>query len=711
MTTTHYRACNLCEAICGLEIRVEDGKIVSIRGDQEDPLSRGHICPKAVALQDIHDDPDRLRRPVRRTAKGFQEIGWEEAFDEAAARIRRVQDEHGRHALAVYLGNPNVHNYGSMLFAPPFVRSLKTRNRFSATSVDQLPHQLASYLMLGHQLLTPVPDVDRTDFFLILGGNPVASNGSLMTAPGIKKRLTAIRARGGEVVVVDPRHTETAKLADQHLFIRPGTDALLLFGMLHTVFDEGRENLGHLAAHVSGLAELRQTANAFAPEKVAAATGIPASEIRDLTRRFIAARAAVCYGRMGISTQAFGSLCPWLINALNIVTGHFDCPGGAMFTRPAIDLLSRIRPGSYGRWHSRVRGLPEVGSELPVAALGEEILTPGDGQIRGLITIAGNPVLSTPNGGQLDEAVTSLDFLLAIDFYINETTRHADLILPPTSALEHGHYDLVFNTLAVRNTARYSAPLFPPPPEARHDWQIFLELQTRLATPPTKWAARVRSRAETWWLRRRGPDGLIDALLREGVHGPKGLDLAELKKDVHGLDLGPLLPCLPQRLFTPDKRIELAPQLLLSDVDRLRARLRGEGSSPPMVLIGRRQVRSNNSWMHNAHRLVKGKDRCTLLLHPDDAARLSIENGERIAVRSRVGRIEAPVEITDTIMLGVVSLPHGWGHGRPGVELAVARRHPGVSLNDLTDDLLVDPISGNAALNALPIELEKLESS
>lgn len=709
MKTVHYRACNLCEAICGLEIHLEDDAIVAIRGDEEDPLSRGHICPKAVALQDIHGDPDRLRRPMRRTAVGFEEISWDEAFSEAAARIRRLQDEHGRDALAVYLGNPNVHNYGSMLFAPPFVRSLRTRNRFSATSVDQLPHQLASYLMLGHQLLIPVPDVDRTDFFLIFGGNPAASNGSLMTAPGIKKRLAAIRGRGGEVVVVDPRRTETAKLADQHLFIRPGTDALLLFAMLHTVFDEGREDFGHLAENVAGLAELRRAAKDFAPEKVAA-TGIPAAEIRDLTRRFTAAESAVCYGRMGVSVQAFGSLCQWLINALNIVTGRFDRPGGAMFTNPAIDILGRIRPGSYGRWRSRVRGLPEIGGELPVAVLGEEILTPGEGRIRGLITIAGNPVLSTPNGGQLDQALDRLDFLLAIDFYINETTRHADLILPPTSPLEHGHYDLIFNTLAVRNTARYSPPLFSPSAEARHDWQIFIELQSRLTGRGQKWTARVKSRAEIWWLRRRGPDGLINYLLRRGAHGADGLDLAELKKAVHGLDLGPLEPCLPQRLFTPDKKIALAPELLLNDVDRLRDRLGEAGSAEGMVMIGRRHVRSNNSWMHNAKRLVKGKDRCTLLLHPDDAARLGAADGERIVVRSRVGRIEAPVEISDAIMPGVVSLPHGWGHDRPGVELAVARRHPGASLNDLTDDHLVDPVSGNAAFSGLPVELERLGS-
>ncbi len=727
MATVHYRACNLCEAICGLEIHLEGDRIRKIAGDPADPLSRGHICPKAIALQDLQVDPNRLRQPLRRTASGWETISWEAAFAEAAAGLARLQQTHGQDAVAIYLGNPNVHNLGAILFAPSLARRLKTHNRFSASSVDQLPHQLVAFWMFGHQFLLPIPDLDRTQFWLIFGGNPVVSNGSLMTAPGIKQRLRAIQARGGLVVVVDPRRTETAARADQHLFIRPGTDALLLLALLHTIFAEGLAAPGRLADHLTGLTTLQELAHEFPPEGVAEPTGVEAAAIRALARRFCAAESAVAYGRIGVSVQAFGSLCHWLINALNVVTGNLDRAGGAMFTRPAIDVLRRLRPGSYGRFKSRVRGLPEAGGELPVAVLAEEILTPGPGQIRGLVTVAGNPALSTPNGTQLERALASLEFMVAVDFYLNETTRHAHLILPPTFALERDHYDLVFNALAVRNTARYSAPLFAPGADTRHDWEILLELETRLAR-----GAWTRLKAHAWraWVHWQKPAGLLDGLLRLGPYGAgflpfsRGLSLQRLRQAVHGVDLGPLEPCLPQRLFTADQRIQLAPQPLVRDLERLRAHCResvsnsaassGAASSGAasqgihMLLIGRRDLSSNNSWMHNAARLVKGKERCTLLVHPSDAARLGISTGDRVKVRSRVGEIVAPVEITPTILPGVASLPHGWGHGRAGIELAVAAQHPGVSANDLTDELSVDWLSGNAALNGAPITIEPL---
>jgi anaerobic selenocysteine-containing dehydrogenase len=708
-TTVHYRACNLCEAICGLEIRVEDGDITSIRGDDDDPFSRGHVCPKAVALQDVHHDPDRLKRPLRRIPgenggdDRWEEIGWNEAFDLAASRLRAVQDEHGRDAVGFYLGNPNVHNYGNLLYGPPLLRALKSKNRFSATSVDQLPHHFAAYFMFGHQLLLPVPDLDRTGYLLILGANPAVSNGSLMTAPDVKKRLKAIRERGGRIVVIDPRRTETAKLADRHFFIRPGTDALLLMALLHTVFEEDLAGSGspapdRLAQHADGLDEVRRAAEAFAPERVAGAVGIAAADVREIAREFCAAPAAVCYGRMGASTQEFGALCNWLINAFNFVTGNLDRPGGAMFTKPAVDLVARGHGGgSFGRWKSRVRGLPEFGGELPVSALAEEILTPGEGQVRALVTSAGNPVLSTPNGRRLEEALAGLDFMVSIDFYLNETTRHAHLILPPTAALEHDHYDVVFHVLAIRNTARYSPPLFDPEEGTRHDWQILHELRKRL--DPDK---SLRARAERWVMG-RGPRLLLDLALRSGS---TSLTVKKLEKAPHGVDLGALEPCLPGRLKTPDGRIDLAPELLVEDVGRLRKHLEALDGGSSMVLIGRRQVQSNNSWMHNYERLMRGKDRCTLLIHPDDAARLGIADGGKAAVSSRVGRVEAPVELTDAIMPGVVSLPHGWGHHRPGIRLATAAGRPGVSLNDLTDEQRVDALCGNAAFSGVPVTVE-----
>ncbi len=560
-TTTHYRACNLCEAICGLAIEVSGDEIRSIRGDREDPFSRGHICPKAVALQDVHTDPDRLRHPVRRMGDGtWKRLSWDEAFDEVGDRLRAVQKASGNDAVGLYVGNPSVHNWGSLIFGPPLSRALRTRNRFSATSVDQLPHHVAATLMFGHRLLLPIPDVDRTDFLLVLGANPVVSNGSMMTAPGFKRRLEDLKQRGGRLVVVDPRRTETAEIADRHLFIRPGSDAFLLMALLQVVFSEGLDIPESIAEFCDSIEVVREVVAEFSPERVASVTGIDAEAVHDLARAFATATSAVCYGRLGVSTQTFGGLCQWLVNVLNIVTGNLDRAGGAMFTRPAVDLVANTGPGHLGRYVSRVRGLPAYGGELPVAALAEEILTEGDGQIRALLTIAGNPVLSTPNGVRLERALEDLEFMVAVDFYLNETTRHAHIILPPTSALEHDHYDLVFNLLAVRNVARYSPALLDPAPDARHDWQILAELHRRLddGSPFAQF--------KRWLNAKIGPRRILDLGLRRGPWGSgwrpfgKGLSLTALEKAEHGIDLGPLEPCLPARLQNPGRRIELAPR-------------------------------------------------------------------------------------------------------------------------------------------------------
>jgi len=714
--TVHHRACNLCEAICGVVIRVEEGRIVSIRGDEDDPLSRGHICPKAVALQDLEDDPDRLRHPLRRAADGsWQEVEWKAALDEIAARTRRIQAEHGRDAVGIYLGNPNVHNSGSMLYVRPFLKAVGTRNRFSATSVDQLPHHLAAALMFGHQFLLPVPDVDRTDFLLVLGANPLASNGSLMTAPGMRERLKLLKKRGGKLVVVDPRRTETARVADRHLAIEPGTDALFLLAILSVLFEEGLAAPGRLADFVDGLATLRSTAADFPPERVAAATGIPAAEVRTLARELAAAPSAACYGRLGVSVQVFGGLCQWLVNAVNVVTGNLDRPGGATFARPAIDVLALTGPGSRGRFKSRVRGLPEFAGELPSSALAEEIDTDGPARIRALFSVAGNPVLSTPNGARLERALPGLDLMVAIDPYLNETTRHAHFILPTTPPLQRDHYDVVFHALAVRNTARYSQPLFPPDPDVRHDWQVLAELARRLDRGPL--AGRLRRRLTA----ALGPRRQLDIALRLGPYGAgfrpfaKGLTLARLEQEPHGVDLGPHEPCLPGRLRTRGGKIDVAPQPFVADVERLRTRLAetdaaahhvaaGNGNGHgELHLIGRRQVQSNNSWMHNVPRLMRGKDRCTLLMHPDDAAGRGLADGALVEIVSRTGRIRAPLEVSDEMKRGVVSLPHGWGHHRPGTRQATAAASPGASLNDVTDDQRIDVLSGNAALSGVPV--------
>jgi anaerobic selenocysteine-containing dehydrogenase len=704
---THYRTCNLCEAMCGIRIEVENDRILSIKGDDLDPFSRGHICPKAVALQDIHTDPDRLKHPIRRVKDGWEQIKWEDAFDEVANRIREIQKKYGNNSVATYIGNPTVHNYGSLLFGLPFLRSLRTRNRFSATSVDQLPHHLVAYWMFGHQLLLPIPDLDRTDFFVIMGANPLVSNGSLMTVPDVRKRLEAIRKRGGKITVIDPRRTETASIADQHYFIRPGTDALFMLAILQTLFSEKLIAPGRIANFMDGLDEVRNLVSAFSPEVAAKATGIDAQQIKQLARDFAAAPSAVWYGRIGVSTQEFGALTQWLIQVVNIVTGNLDRIGGAMFTKPAVDILptkSLVTKGHYARYLSRVRKLPEFSGEFPVAILGEEILSEGEGQIKALITSAGNPVLSTPNGKQLERAIAGLDFMVSIDFYINETTRHANIILPPTSALEHENYDLAFHLLSIRNTAKYSPELFEPAKGTMHDWEIFVELQRRLEP------ATLKNRIRAMILKRLGPKGILNLALR---FGPHKLSLNRLKQEVHGVDLGPLQPCLPQRLFTSDKRIQLAPKLVLNDIARMKTRIMGSEiqTNGHLLLIGRRQLRSNNSWMHNSYRMIKGKQICTLLIHPSDAANHQIENGERVNLQSRVGSIDVVAEISNEVMPGVVSLPHGWGHDRKGIRMSTASQHPGASINDLTDDQRVDQLSGNAAFSGVPVTLSLARGS
>ena len=710
---THYRTCSLCEAMCGVAIEVEGGAIRTIRGDADDPFSRGHICPKGVALADLHADPDRLRRPLRREGGGWKEIGWDDALDEAARRLVGVQQAHGRDAVAVYLGNPNVHNYGALLQTQVLHRAVRSRSRYSATSVDQLPHMLSALTMFGHQLLMPVPDVDRTAYFLMLGANPLASNGSLMTAPGIERRLKAMQARGGRLVVVDPRRTETAALADWHLPIRPGADALLLLAILHTQFDEALVRPDRLAAFTDGLAVVRETVRPFSPTRVAEATGIKAEDIATLAREFAAAPAAVCYGRVGISTQEFGGLACWLVNVVNVVTGNLDRAGGSMFTRPAADLVGvATRMGQRGRFatrRSRVRGLPEFGGEWPVAILGEEIETPGPGQVRAAITVAGNPVLSTPNGARLDRALQTLDFMVSIDFYLNETTRHAHLILPPIGPLERDHYDLAFHTLAVRNTAKYSPALYAPPVDGRTDWQILLGLSRRIAS--ARGGQSPASRLTHAALDRLGPRGVLDLLLRAGPYGWRpwkwsGLTLRRLERSPHGIDFGPLQPCLPARLGTPGGRIQLAPPALLADVPRVEALLARPRAS--LELIGRRDVRSNNSWMHNCQRLMNGRERCTLQMNPGDAATRGLADGAPVRIRSRAGAVEVTLQVTDAMRAGVVCLPHGWGHHRPGTRLHVAEAHPGASANDVTDDLFVDALTGNAAFSGVPVRVEAL---
>jgi anaerobic selenocysteine-containing dehydrogenase len=735
----HYRTCPFCEATCGLEVETDGTEVVSVRGDAQDVFSRGFICPKAHGLKQLHDDPDRLRTPLVRRDGELVEATFDEAFAEIDRRLSPLIAEHGRDAVAAYIGNPNAHNLAALVYGPVWTRALGSKNIYTASTVDQMPKQVSSALMFGHFLSVPVPDVDRCDHLLLLGANPLVSNGSLLTAPDMRGRLRRIQKRGGKIVVIDPRRTRTAEQADEHHFVRPGRDAHLLLGIACTLVDDGLDRPDALAEHVNGLDEVRELVRAFPPERVADACGVPAPEIRRIARELAGAERAAVYARLGTTAQEFGTLASWLVDVLNVLTGNLDRPGGAMFARAAAGQRNstgapaRGRGGRLGRWSTRVRGLPESFGELPVACLAEEMETPGDGQVRALITIAGNPVVSTPNSARLERAIEGLDFVFAIDIYVNETTRHADVILPAPEPLAKGHYDLALYQLAAHNVANWSPPVFAHDGPA--EWELLLRLtgivsgqgpdadveaidrfvvESLVGRAVGDEHSRVAGRDAGELLAalepRRGPERILDFLLRTGPYGDAfgavadGLSLGVLETSPHGVDLGPLEPRLPEVLRTESGRIELAPEPIVADVERLDASL-DAGAGNGMVLIGRRQLRSNNSWMHNLPALVKGKDRCTLLLHPDDGARLGLADGDQARVSSATGRLEAPVELTDEIMPGVVSIPHGWGHGAPGVRMDVASAHAGVNSNLLADESLVEPLSGNAVLNGIPVEV------
>jgi len=714
---TQYRTCNLCEAMCGLKIEIKGDKVHSIKGDKQDPFSQGHICPKAIALQDLYTDKDRLTKPVKKTKDGWQEISWKEAFKLIAVKLKSTQQQHGRDSVGVYAGNPTVHNLEAMIYGADFFRQLGSKNRYSATSVDQLPHHLAAMLMFGHPLLLPIPDIDHTDFMVILGANPVVSNGSIMTVPNVKKRLKNIQKRQGKIITIDPRLTETGKLADQHLMIKPGTDAYLLMAMINYLFDKHLVNCNRLKRHLDDLDKIQDLVKNFTTDKVAQHTGISASDIANLVEEFCQAKSAVLYARIGVSTHEFGSLANWLVNLFNILTGNMDSKGGMMFTTPAIDLIGHKKPQhkKFARYFSRVSGYPETIGEFPVVALAEEILTPGEGQIKAMITAAGNPLLSTPNNAQLSRAFEQLDFMLSIDFYINETTKHADIILPPPSPLERPHYDLVFNHLAVRNYAKYSETLFERAKGSLSEAQIYQAL-TQVMAPDG-----IISKSKIWlkiqvlkWL---GPEGILNKGIKKGPYGKnqhaefKYLNLKKIKQHTHGMDLGALKPCFPAKILTKNGNIQLAPEEFVKDLKRLNEKLSEDslGSNSDgekrFTLIGRRDPRTCNSWMHNSYRLVKGKPGCIAHMNDQDALELNIQTGQLINISSRVGKISLPVEVTDTMMSGSVSVPHGWGHGEPQTRMSIANAHAGVSVNQITDEKFVDKLSGNAALNGVPVKI------
>jgi len=731
--TTHYRICPLCEACCGLEVRTEGGTVTSIRGAENDVFSAGYICPKGVALKDLHEDPDRIRTPLVKRNGRFVQTGWDEAFAEVEARLLPILGQHGCDAVALALGNPTAHKMSLLLYASRLAKALGTRNVFSASTLDQMPKQLSNGWMYGHWLSMAVPDIERSQYLLVIGANPVASNGSLWTVPDFRGKAKAMRARGGKLVVIDPRRSETALLADAHHFIRPGADVYLLAAMVRVLFDEKLVRLGRLAEHACGVEAVGQAVQAFTPERVAARCGIAADTIRRLARDLAGAHAGCVYGRIGTCTQSYGTLASWLVDVLNVLTGQLDAPGGAMFPKAAAFASNTMGSAGCGRGittarhHSRVSGAPEIFGELPMTCLAEEIETPGPGQVRALITVAGNPVLSAPGGARLAAALDSLDFMVSLDIYRNETTRHADVILPGLSALEDSHYDVAFPQFSFRNHARFSEPVFEPtlPPE----WQTLLRLAAIakglgaqadvLALDDELVAEEVRKHAGDNTPQvlqalgsRKGPERLLDLALRSGPYGdlfgikPEGLNLDKVQAASApgiGIDLGPLQPRVPEVLRTPSGKIELAPPALLADLPRAWADL--DAQAPPLVVIGRRDVRSNNSWMHNLPLLAKGPFRGTALVHPDDAARHGVSDGALARLAGPGGSVQVTVELSDNLMPGVVSLPHGWGHDLPGAQLGVAAERPGANLNALLEIAARDPLSGNAVLSGVPVTL------
>ncbi len=743
---TVFRTCPLCEATCGLEITVNPHEqIVRIRGDQNDVFSKGFICPKGSTLKQLYEDPDRLRAPLVKRNGVHVPVSWDEAWQEVERGLMGVIERHGRGSLSAYLGNPNAHNLGPMLYSSVMLKSLGSRNIFSASSVDQMPMHVAGGYMFGTAQSIPVPDLDHTDYLLMLGANPYASNGSLCTAPNYPGRIQAIRARGGKVVVVDPRRTKTAEESDEWVSIRPGTDGLFMSALLNVMFAENIAKVEpRIAAHLNGLQELQDAVKSFTPDVVAVATGVSVDTITRIARELCAAPTAAVYGRIGVNTVSFGSVNAWLVNVINIVTGNFDKRGGAMLTTPvAGSATTRGSAGkgkgfSTGRGHSRVSKKPEVMGEYPVAVLGEEILTPGDNQIRALITVGGNPVLSTPHSAQLDDAFSQLDFMVSIDIYLNETTRHADVILPPPSALEKDHYDLSLYAFAVRNVGNYSEPVLQKHSSQPDEWEILVKLggilqglgaqcdvdaiddsviRAMVVGAVSNSSSNIYGRDADEILQllsknhRRGTARTLDFILQTGPYGaafgnnPTGVSLDVLLANPHGVDMGPLEPRIPEGLRTPTGRIELAPEPLIADMDRLFASIE-KVQQHDMVLVGRRELKSNNSWMHNIKVLTKGSLSCTAHVHPDDAKRFGLSNGASVRITSRVGAIEVPVEVTDAVRPGVVSVPHGWGHAVPGTQMAVAAEKAGVNSNVLTDDKEIDPLSGNAVLNAIPVTLQ-----
>lgn len=740
----HRVTCPLCEAMCGLRVRVRDDRVLSIRGNGDDVWSRGHLCPKGTTLGQLHEDPDRLRMPMVKGSDGVHRtVGWDEAFAEAERRLRPVLEEDGAKALSVYVGNPVAHNLDLASYIGALVGMAGAAGMpayYSPGTVDQWPLNVVGTLLFGGMWNAPIPDLERTDHLVILGANPAASQGSMLSAPDVMGHLADIRRRGGAVVVVDPRRTPTADRATEWVPIRPGTDALLLFAILRILAAGGNiRRPAHLEGKVDGLDEAIALADPFTAERVSAATGIEAATIRRMAAGLAAAQSPVLYSRIGTCTQEFGTLTTWLVFVVNVALGAVDRRGGAVFAKPAVFSPMFMRPPDqtaerweFGRFRSRVRGAPEVLGQFPLSCLAEEIDTPGDGRIRALITVAGNPVISAPGARRLDMALPTLDAMIAVDNWLNETTRHAHVILPGLSPLERAHSDDLYWMYAVASCLKWSEPVFPPDPGRPAEWEILLRLgAATLGVPvPDVDVAAMDDMYTTGLLSAMcdqpgtpltgrdpeeafaalsgvGPARLADLGIRMGPWGdqlsrhPGGLTLDAVRAHPDGLRLAELDGGrLDEAVTTPSGRIELIHPWITDDIPRLLDRI--DRTSADLVLTSRRHLRSNNSWLHNVPALMRGRDRCTLLIHPDDARSAGVADGDLAVVTTSAGSLEIPVETSDEMMPGVVSLPHGWGHGMPGTRLEVANAHPGVNSNLLNPVDVIDVPSNTHVVNGVP---------
>ncbi|MBL4606379.1 MAG: molybdopterin-dependent oxidoreductase [Pseudomonadales bacterium] len=768
---THLQICNLCEAMCGLKIQTRNGKVTSIKGNPDDLFSKGHMCAKALALKDIHEHKDRLRQPMRRTPQGWEPISWEAAFKEIEENLGATKKKYGNDSIALYLGNPRGHHHGSLLTSILLRKSLNSKNCFSVASSDHLPHMLAAYTLFGHMAMLPVPDIDRTDYLLCFGANPVVSNGSIMGAPYIKKRLKALQDRGGTITTIDPRKTETGEMANKHIYIYPGQDAYLLLSMIYFIFKNKWLDQGEWQSYTHGIDELRQLIQAFDIDKMAVQTGIEIGLIESLTLEFTTSKRALAYGRFGVCTQKHGAVNAWLIYVLNIITGNLDQAGGLMFPRPAVDLalLSAIinEDGGFDAFQSKQWHLPSFDSEIPVVEMADEMLGSHPGAIKAFINVSGNPVLSTPDGKKLEKALGQLDFMVSVDGFINETNRFAHIVLPPTSALERSEYNMMCNLTAVRNNARYSGPLFSPPDDAKHDWQIFLQLSGILNR---EYSLRsISLRLVAYLFKQLEPDGVLDLMLKLGPYGttfrrkrlPKTfkedekinkipmlsrtnlankiqyklqllfkvsplskridwnsensdlerkifpLTLKQLKSKPNGIDLGAMNPSLPERLFTRDKTINLIPDIYQSELKGINKNFsaRIALTENEFYLVGRRTPRSMNSWLNNIERLTKGRPANTLLMNQESAHSLNLKEGDRVRLESNQQFIVVVVELCSSIMKGVISLPHGWGRDMHAGESEVADDSSKASFNDLTSNKDFDSLSGVSVLSGFIVKV------